>query len=61
MGGSISAGMTVIADGSASAEERIARCLFTDPAIGVIRHADAGYDAAKDAARRAGISSPMGG
>ena len=52
MGGSISAGMTVIADGSDSAEERIARCLFTDPAIGVIRHADAGYDEAKDAATR---------
>ncbi len=61
MGGSISAGMTVIADGSDSAEERIARCLFTDPAIGVVRHADAGYGEAKDAASRSGIVSPMGG
>ncbi len=61
MGGSISAGMTVIADGSASAEARIARCLFTDPAIGVVRHADAGYDEAKAAASRAGVVSPMGG
>ena len=59
MGGSISAGMTVIADGSDSAAERIARCLFTDPAIGVVRHADAGYDEAKDAAARAGIVSPI--
>jgi len=59
MGGSISAGMTVIADGSDSAAERIARCLFTDPAIGVVRHADAGYDEAKDTAARAGIVSPI--
>ena len=46
MGGSISAGMTVIADGSESAAQRISRALFVDPAIGVIRHADAGYDLA---------------
>jgi len=51
----------VIADGSDSAEERIARCLFTDPAIGVVRHADAGYGEARDAGARAGIVSPMGG
>ncbi len=55
MGGSISAGMTVIADGTESAEERISRCLFTDPAIGVIRHADAGYEDAREARRRAGL------
>jgi urocanate hydratase len=61
MGGSISAGMTVIADGSDSAEERIARCLFTDPAIGVVRHADAGYGEARDTAARAGIVSPLNG
>lgn len=61
MGGSISAGMTVIADGSDSAAERIARCLFTDPAIGVVRHADAGYEQARSAALRAGIVAPMGG
>src|SRR5213595_2781796 len=40
------AGMTVIADGSESAAQRIARALFADPAIGVIRHADAGYELA---------------
>jgi urocanate hydratase len=60
MGGSISAGMTIVADGSASAEERIARCLFTDPAIGVIRHADAGYEIAKEAKRRTGLKTPLG-
>ena len=40
---------------------RIARCLFADPAIGVVRHADAGHDEARGAASRAGIVSPMGG
>jgi urocanate hydratase len=59
MGGSISAGMTVIADGSTGADERIARCLFADPGIGVVRHADAGYGEASEAAARAGIASPM--
>jgi urocanate hydratase len=61
MGGSISAGMTIIADGSADADERIGRCLFVDPAIGVIRHADAGYDEAKDTMRRAGLKAPLEG
>ncbi len=59
MGGSISAGMIVIADGSAAAEERISRCLFADPAIGVIRHADAGYESADAAARGASLRRPM--
>jgi len=59
MGGSISAGMTVIADGTESAAQRIARALFVDPAIGVVRHADAGYEIAKDARRAAGLVDPM--
>jgi urocanate hydratase len=59
MGGSISAGMTVIADGADEAEERISRALFVDPAIGVIRHADAGYEEAEAARRRAGLKVPM--
>lgn len=59
MGGSISAGMTVIADGSASAADRISRALFVDPAIGVIRHADAGYPLAIETKRAAGLSDPM--
>ncbi len=61
MGGSISAGMTVIADGTDGAEERISRCLFTDPAIGVIRHADAGYEEARETQRRAGLKTPLAG
>jgi urocanate hydratase len=59
MGGSISAGMTIIADGSAGAADRIARCLFADPAIGVVRHADAGYPIARDTARHKGLHTPM--
>ena len=61
MGGSISAGLIVIADGSDAADERIARCQFTDPAIGVVRHADAGYVSADDAARSASVIRPMVG
>jgi urocanate hydratase len=59
MGGSISAGMTVIADGSELAAERLARTLFTDPAIGVIRHADAGYEIAERTKRAANLLSPI--
>jgi urocanate hydratase len=49
MGGSISAGMTIIADGTESAAQRISRALYVDPAIGVVRHADAGYEIATNA------------
>ena len=59
MGGSISAGMTIIADGTQSAGERISRTLFADPGIGVVRHADAGYETARAALSRAGIEDPM--
>ena len=58
MGGSISAGMTVIADGTEAADERISRCLFADPAIGVIRHADAGYGLAVETAQRQALNRP---
>ena len=61
MGGSISAGMTVIADGTDSAAERIGRALFVDPAIGVVRHADAGYEIARETRRTAGLADPMAG
>jgi urocanate hydratase len=44
MGGSISAGVTLIIDGTAAAERKIRRVLTTDPGIGVIRHGDAGYE-----------------
>jgi len=52
IGYSIHAGMVIVADGSADAEARIARVLHNDPALGVIRHADAGYDIAKDTLRK---------
>ena len=58
MGGAISAGMIVIADGSESADERISRTLFADPASGVIRHADAGYESAHASAQAHGLSRP---
>ena len=61
MGGSISAGMTVIADGTESAAHRIARALFVDPAIGVVRHADAGYEIARKTRQSAGLIDPMAG
>jgi urocanate hydratase len=51
MGYSIHAGMVIVADGTADAEKRLKRVLHNDPAMGVIRHADAGYDIAKDVAR----------
>ena len=51
MGYSIHAGMVIVADGSPEAHQRLKRVLHNDPAIGVIRHADAGYDIAEDTAR----------
>nr|WP_052273273.1 urocanate hydratase [Flavihumibacter solisilvae] len=52
MGYSIHAGMVIVADGTEAAEARLARVLRNDPGMGVIRHADAGYDIAKDTARQ---------
>jgi urocanate hydratase len=52
IGYSIHAGMVIVADGTADAEARIRRVLHNDPAMGVIRHADAGYDIAKDTLRK---------
>jgi urocanate hydratase len=59
MGKSIHAGQVVVADGSAEAAERIERVLTADPGLGVVRHADAGYPAAVEAASRGGIRMPM--
>ena len=56
MGYSIHAGMVIVADGTADAEARLARVLRNDPGMGVIRHADAGYEVAKEAARREGLN-----
>lgn len=52
MGFSIHAGMVIVADGSDKAAKRLSRVLRNDPGLGVIRHADAGYDIAKDYARK---------
>jgi urocanate hydratase len=53
------AGMVVVADGAAESERRIERVLTTDPGMGVIRHADAGYEEAQRFARERGIRRPM--
>jgi len=55
MGYSIHAGMVIVADGTPEAAARLGRVLRNDPGIGVIRHADAGYDIARDTARREGL------
>jgi len=59
MGNSIHSGMVVVADGSEAAARRLERVLTTDPGTGVMRHADAGYELARDAARRHGLKLPM--
>jgi urocanate hydratase len=53
------AGQVIVADGTPEAARRIERVLTTDPGLGVVRHADAGYPAAIAAARRHGIKMPM--
>src|SRR5215469_7917479 len=53
------AGMVVVADGTDSSARRLERVLTTDPGLGVIRHADAGYEDAKKFAREHGIVRPM--
>ncbi|HEY7381002.1 MAG TPA: urocanate hydratase [Gaiella sp.] len=58
IGNSIHAGMVVVADGTADAAARLERVLTTDPGTGVMRHADAGYDEALDAARAGGLDLP---
>ena len=58
IGNSIHAGMVVVADGTADAAERLERVLTTDPGLGVVRHADAGYDRAVDVARQRGVRLP---
>jgi urocanate hydratase len=59
IGYSLHAGMVVVADGSREADEKLQRVLTCDPGLGVVRHADAGYDEAIDMARRSGIDMPM--
>ena len=59
MGYSQHAGMVIVADGTPDAARRLKRVLWNDPATGVMRHADAGYDAAKDWAQKMGLDLPM--
>ncbi|QNQ98698.1 MULTISPECIES: urocanate hydratase [Pseudomonas] len=59
MGFSQHSGMVIVCDGSDAAAARIARVLHNDPATGVMRHADAGYDIAIDCAREQGLNLPM--
>jgi len=55
MGYSLHAGMVIVADGTDDAHTRLSRVLHNDPAMGVIRHADAGYEIAKATARKYGL------
>jgi urocanate hydratase len=58
IGNSIHAGMVVVADGTVDADRRLERVLAADPGTGVMRHADAGYEEAIDAARAGGLDLP---
>ena len=59
MGFSQHAGMVIVCDGTEAASRRLARVLWNDPATGVMRHADAGYDIAITCAREHGLDLPM--
>jgi len=59
MGFSQHSGIVICCDGTEAADKRIERVLFNDPATGVMRHADAGYDIAKASAKANGLNLPM--
>jgi len=59
MGYSLHAGMVIVADGTKEAAARLERVLTTDPGMGVVRHADAGYELAQQTAKEKGIHIPM--
>ncbi|MTJ00918.1 urocanate hydratase [Idiomarina piscisalsi] len=59
MGYSQHAGVVIVADGTEEADKRLSRVLWNDPGTGVMRHADAGYDIAKNCAREQGLDLPM--
>ena len=59
MGYSQHSGVVIVADGTAEAAEKLGRVLFNDPATGVMRHADAGYDMALQCAKDNGLNLPM--
>jgi urocanate hydratase len=58
IGNAIHAGMVVLADGTDAQAERLERVLTTDPGMGVLRHADAGYREAIEAAKAGGLQIP---
>ena len=59
IGYSIHAGLVIVADGTALSEEKLHRVLNNDPGIGVVRHADAGYEIAIETAKKHNIKTPM--
>ena len=59
MGYSQHSGIVIVCDGTKEADARLKRVLWNDPATGVMRHADAGYDDAREAAKRHGLNLPM--
>lgn len=59
MGYSQHSGVVIVCDGSEAADQRIARVLWNDPGTGVMRHADAGYDIARQCAKEQGLKLPM--
>ena len=59
MGYSQHSGVVIVCDGTLEADKRIARVLWNDPGTGVMRHADAGYEIAKECAREMGLDLPM--
>lgn len=59
MGYSQHSGVVIVCDGSAAADERLLRVLWNDPALGVVRHADAGYKLAEQTAHARGVKLPM--
>ena len=59
MGYSQHSGIVIVCDGTEAADRRIARVLWNDPGTGVMRHADAGYDIARQCAREQGLKLPM--
>lgn len=59
IGYSLHAGMVIVADGTKEAAKRLERVLTTDPGMGIVRHADAGYEEAKINARKHNINIPM--
>jgi urocanate hydratase len=59
IGNSIHAGMVIVADGTPEAETRLQRCLTYDPGMGIVRHADAGYEEALKNQKNSGIKMPM--